>query len=567
MSSPTAREFNRAIAVSSSTRSTIGVVWETERDHQSTCDSGNSLLPPIENGAGRLPTQAALSAQRENLWLRLAQQIRNAPLDVDASLAMAVREVRQLLDIDRCHFLWGWTAAADLKTGEESAVLAVTHEDKPDHLASLLGDCLPEHRASLWPYLISYEVLQVEDWMQTPIADPSLRVVLQAWGMRSQLLVPVETRSGHFGAMVCGHSQPRCWRADELRLLQAITTQLAIAMDQVELHAQTRAAATAAQTQAQQLAATLADLQRTQLQLIQSEKMSSLGHLVAGIAHEINNPINFIHGNLSYANSYFEALKQLIRQYQHYYSEPVPTLKAYIEEIDLEFVLDDFSKLLSSMQMGTERIREIVLSLRNFARLDEAVLKPVDLHEGINSTLLILQGRLKPKGAWTGIQVQKQFGDLPLVECHASQINQVFMNLLSNAIDALSDRPDPRSITITTAVGKSTIVPDRDVVTIMIQDNGCGMPEAVRQRIFDPFFTTKPVGKGTGLGLSISYQIIVEKHQGWIGCDSIEGKGTTFTIELPLKAVQDYEKTGKGETQCQTTAGHGTTRWQLGGLP
>lgn len=537
----------------------IGVDQDVHQEQQRAYCTSDGPRPSMANGTGRLSTRVDFMARRENLWLRLAQQIQNAPLDVDASLAMAVREVRQLLDIDRCHFLWGWAAAADLKTGGESAVLAVTHEDKRDHLASLLGDCLPEHRASLWPYLISYEVLQIEDWMQTPIADPSLRAVLQAWGMRAQLLVPVETRSGHFGAMVCGHNQPRCWGADELRLLQAITTQLAIAMDQVELHAQTRAAATAAQTQAQQLAATLADLQRTQLQLIQSEKMSSLGHLVAGIAHEINNPINFIHGNLSYANSYFEALQQLIRQYQHYYSEPVPALKAYIEEIDLEFVLDDFAKLLSSMQMGTKRIREIVLSLRNFARLDEAVLKPVDLHEGINSTLLILQGRLKPKGAWTGIQVQKHFGALPLVECHASQINQVFMNVLSNAIDALSDRPDPRLITITTAVGKSTIIPDRDVVMITIQDNGCGMPEAVRQRIFDPFFTTKPVGKGTGLGLSISYQVIVEKHQGWIGCDSTLGKGTTFTIELPLKPVQDYEKTGKGETQCQTTAGHGTT--------
>lgn len=557
MSSPTVRETVRQFNLSMvpNKLGAIGVDQDVDQDQQKAYCTSDCPLPSMANGSGRLSARVDFMAQRENLWLRLAQQIRNAPLDVDASLAMAVREVRQLLGIDRCHFLWGWTAAADLKTGGESAVLAVTHEDKQDHLASLLGDCLPEHRASLWPYLISYEVLQVEDWMQTPIADPSLQAVLQAWGMRAQLLVPVETRSGHFGAMVCGHSQPRCWRADELRLLQAITTQLAIAMDQVELHAQTRAAATAAQTQAQQLAATLADLQRTQLQLIQSEKMSSLGHLVAGIAHEINNPINFIHGNLNYANSYFEALQQLIRQYQHHYSEPAPALKAYIEEIDLEFVLDDFAKLLSSMQMGTARIREIVLSLRNFARLDEAVLKPVALHEGIDSTLLILQGRLKPKGAWTGIQVQKHFGHLPLVECHASQINQVFMNLLSNAIDALSDRPDPRWITITTAVGKSTIIPDRDVVMITIQDNGCGMPEAVRQRIFDPFFTTKPVGKGTGLGLSISYQIIVEKHQGWIGCNSTLGKGTTFTIELPIKPVQDYEKTGKGETQCQTTTG------------
>lgn len=485
--------------------------------------------------AAQSPSLADLMARRENLLLRLSQQIRNAPLDIDTSLAVAVREVRQLFNLDRCYFLWGWATTTDTADAHlPHGVLAVTHEDKREELASLVGECSPAHIVSLWPYLTHYQVLQITDLNQTAGLAPGLQEVLRSWGMTAQLLVPVETRSGQLGAIVCGHNHAHYWQADELRLLQAITTQLAIAMDQAELHAQTRAAATAAQTHAQQLTETLENLRNTQLQLIQSEKMSSLGHLVAGIAHEVNNPINFINGNLTHANSYFHALQQLIKAYQHYYPTPPQELQAYIEEIDLEFVLDDFSKLLSSMQIGTERIREIVLSLRNFSRLDEAELKPVDLHDGIDSTLLILQGRLKPKGAWSGIQIQKDYGDLPKVECHASQINQVLMNLLSNAIDALGDRPAPRWIKITTQLGVAAAMPTCEVVKITIQDNGPGIPESVRQRIFDPFFTTKPVGQGTGLGLSISYQIVVEKHQGWIRCDSNVGEGTTFTIEIPV---------------------------------
>ncbi|WP_448574257.1 sensor histidine kinase [Trichothermofontia sp.] len=359
-------------------------------------------------------TLVDLMARRENLLLRLSQQIRNAPLDIDTSLAVAVREVRQLFNLDRCYFLWGWATTTDAAdTPPPHGVLAVTHEDKHEELASLVGECSPAQIASLWPYLTQYQVLQVTDLAQATTLEPGLQAVLRTWGMTAQLLVPIETRSGQLGAIVCGHSYPHHWQADELRLLQAITTQLAIAMDQVELHAQTRAAATAAQTHAQQLTETLENLRKTQLQLIQSEKMSSLGHLVAGIAHEINNPINFINGNLTHANSYFHALQQLIQAYQHHYPTPAPELQAYIEAIDLEFVLDDFSKLLSSMQIGTERIREIVLSLRNFSRLDEAELKPVDLHDGIDSTLLILQGQLKPKGAWGEFSSRKTMASCP----------------------------------------------------------------------------------------------------------------------------------------------------------
>jgi len=481
-------------------------------------------------------TQEKLLDRREVLLFRLANQIRNS-LDIDTILDVAVHEIRQLLGIDRCHFLWCWTTSdADLQATPPQGLLAITHEDKREELASLIGECSAEQMAVLWPYITNFQLLRVEDLEQDSSLEAQVKALLLDWGMTAQLLLPVETRSGQMGAIVCSQvSGPRAWRDSEIQLLQAVTTQLAIAIDQAELYAQTRAAATAAQTQAQQLSEALGYLRKTQAQLIQSEKMSSLGHLVAGIAHEINNPVNFISGNLTHASDYFQDLHHLIELYQKYYPEPVPEVQTYVEEIDLEFLLDDLAKLLNSMHVGTERIRQIVLSLRNFSRLDEAEVKPVNLHDGIDSTLLILQGRLKPKGTWTGIEIQKNYGNLPLIECYASQLNQVFMNLLSNAIDALTDRPEPRQITITTDVDLAEADAQTKVAKITIQDNGAGMPENVRQQIFDPFFTTKPVGQGTGLGLSISYQIVVEKHHGWISCASQSGEGTTFTIEIPVK--------------------------------
>src|SRR6478672_3300458 len=293
--------------------------------------------------------------------------------------------------------------------------------------------------------------------------------------------------------------------------------------------------------QAQQLKQAVQDLKKTQAQLIQTEKMSGLGQMVAGVAHEINNPVNFIHGNITYANTYIRDLLHLVHLYQQYYPHPIADIQAYSEEVDLEFLIEDLPKLFSSMKVGTERIREIVLSLRNFSRLDEAEMKPVDIHEGIDSTLLILQNRLKAKPNHADIKVIQKYGKLPLVECYAGQLNQVFMNILNNAIDALdsyngyhSDEAIAvhyREITI------HTDIQDSHSVIVRIADNGSGMTEDVRKRLFDPFFTTKEVGKGTGLGLSISYQIVVEKHGGTITCNSELGKGTEFVIQVPIRSV------------------------------
>ena len=292
---------------------------------------------------------------------------------------------------------------------------------------------------------------------------------------------------------------------------------------------------------ARDLESALRSLRSTQTQLIQTEKMSSLGQLVAGIAHEINNPVNFIHANIDYLNQYTKQLLDLVSLYEQEYPEPNSKIVDRIQEIDLDFMAEDLRKVVGSMQVGTERIRQIVLSLRNFSRLDESAMKPVDIHAGIESTLLILQHRLKSRDSRPEIEVIKEFGKLPLVECYASQLNQVFMNIIANGIDAIEERYQklsvPRSDTHSGRIAICTRVTAQNTVMVEISDNGTGMPQGIVDRIFNPFFTTKAVGKGTGLGMSIAHSIVVEKHNGKIECISSIGCGTTFQIEIPIDKV------------------------------
>lgn len=284
-------------------------------------------------------------------------------------------------------------------------------------------------------------------------------------------------------------------------------------------------------------------LKQAQLQLVQSEKMSSLGQMLAGVAHEINNPVNYVYGNLKPARDYVEELTELIELYQQHYPRPAPEIQNYIEEVDLDFLQEDLAKLLDSLEMGATRIRELVLSLRNFSRLDDSEKKAVDIHVGIESTLVILNGRLKGTAETSKINVIRDYGTLPLVPCHSSQLNQVIMNIVGNAIDAFEEcagegsTPQAAAPLAGEALSK-TIKISTEVregwARIAIADNGPGMEQETIDKLFDPFFTTKPMGKGTGLGLAISQQIITEKHGGRLSCQSTPGMGSEFVIALPL---------------------------------
>ena len=502
-------------------------------------------------------------AQQKELLNSLASQIRQS-LDLNTILETAVKEIRSLLQIDRCHFIWCLSPLLDQPR------LNISHEAQNRDLPSLLEEINNQAIDLLKDKIIQLEIIRLDDIKHDRKLKPEIVKLFKKFHINACLLLPLITRSGQMGAILCSHSSQRPWSDTELDLLQEVIDQLAIAIDQAELYAQTRAAAAAAQAQAQHLASTLHELRSTQAQLIQSEKMSSLGQMVAGVAHEINNPVTFIAGNIEHASNYFQDLLNLLLLYQKYYPYPETEINTAIENIDLEFLQEDLPKVLSSMHIGAKRISQIVLSLRNFSRLDEANKKPVDIHEGIENTLLILQHRLKGEPAISGlscphpgIQIIKEYGNLPQVECYAGQLNQVFMNIISNAIDALEEaieqgyflknyQPLPEEINhynyesaiITNPVSTTsdrlptirinTQVTDNKYITIRIADNGLGMTEDIKNQLFDPFFTTKPVGKGTGLGMAISYQIVVEKHKGQIQCFSEPEQGAEFTIDIPI---------------------------------
>jgi signal transduction histidine kinase len=310
---------------------------------------------------------------------------------------------------------------------------------------------------------------------------------------------------------------------DEIGLLARIFNQMADSLDSAYLNLEHKVS-----ERTQELTQALQQLKSTQAQLVQAEKMSSLGELVAGLAHEINNPISFIHGNVNHAKSYFQTVLGLLDRYQQTCPDVPPDIQVVLDESDLPFIRADMQKLLSSMQTGSERIRDIVISLRNFSRLDESDCKAVNLHEGIENTLMILQHRLHARSHQPDIRIVKNYGQLPLVTCYPSQLNQAILNLLNNAIDALQQEEITHpTLTISTQATTATAI-------MTIADNGPGITETIQDRVFDPFFTTKPLGQGTGMGLAISYQIIVEKHRGQLTCRSTPGQGTEMIIEIPI---------------------------------
>lgn len=464
-----------------------------------------------------------LRKREELLKRRLSSQIRNS-LELDQILTIAVEEVRNLLHIDCCEFLF-----LDKRLPSKSYLACAT---------SLSTTFAQRDNIRLFEIveelLAKKNLLKLEDISQT--GNPTLGKL----GLKSLLAIPVgvyghEKTTQRKGIIICQeYRQYKNWAEQDIELLEIVVEQLAIAIEQATLYENSLQATAHAQAQAQQLEKAIKELKETQAQLIQTEKMSTLGQLVAGIAHEINNPVSFICGNLDYAKEYVEKLLQLIELQQKYQRESHQEINDYVEEIELEFLREDLPKTLNSMELGAERIRKLVLSLRNFSRRNQSHMQEVNLHDGLDSTLVILSNRIKSQGPRPKIEIIKEYGDIPLVKCYPSEINQVFMNILGNAIDALEESWQKGEVAFS---GSLTIkiyteLRESNAVIIKIFDNGSGISPHTQNHLFDPFFTTKPIGKGTGLGLSISRSIVVDKHGGKLECRSTPGQGTEFRIEL-----------------------------------
>jgi len=351
------------------------------------------------------------------------------------------------------------------------------------------------------------------------------------YGLKSYLGQAVRRGDDYVGSVCVVYTEPIAPTKADCKLIGIIAGAIGVEEERA-------ASAKRDRQKSQELQTALHNLQQTQMQLVQTEKMSSLGQVLAGIAHEINNPVGFVAGNLCHVRDYVLDLLDIVQVYREEYPNPPAKIQKQAEDIDIEFLAEDLPKLLNSMHTGCDRIVEIIQTLRNFSRADEAKIKSADIHEGLDSTLLMLNSRLKAKANWQGIEVIKKYGELPQIECHPGLLNQVFMNVLANAMDALEESSSQSKNTADSTFPTITIQTetiDNKSICIRIQDNGPGIPEDNIVRLFDPFYTTKPVGKGTGLGLSISHQIVVEKHNGKLQCFSQPGKGTEFIIEIPIR--------------------------------
>ncbi|MHC5778101.1 GAF domain-containing sensor histidine kinase [Nostoc sp.] len=500
-----------------------GELWGLLCIHQ--CNAPRDWQPSEIEFASQIAQQLGVALKQDSYLKQVQMQVvqlaeateREKSMERQELLAATIDKIRQSLDI-KTIFITTTQSVRELLKVERVAIYRFNSDWSGKFVADSFKD----------------------GWKPVTQAQPMIRETFEDTDddnelPRNETFVPIREGEKLWGLLVAyQNSQPRYWKEEEINLLAQVGVQFGIAIQQAELLEQTK-------RQTLELTQALQELKQTQTRLIQGEKMAGLGQLLAGVAHEINNPISFIFGNLIHLNEYTQELLNVVELYRQN-SSLLPTVQQQIDKTDLDFLMEDLPKTLESMKVGTERICEIVLSLRNFSRTDEVELKPVDIHEGLDSTLLILGHRLKNNKKRPAIEIVKEYGSLPLLECYPAQLNQVFMNLLSNSIDALEEKfktiqenylnLSQRCPIIPLTIWISTQAVNNQIV-IRIADNGLGIPEEVRSHIFDPFFTTKGIGKGTGLGLSISYQIVVEKHHGQIKCSSKPGEGTEFLIEIP----------------------------------
>ncbi|WP_313931878.1 MULTISPECIES: GAF domain-containing protein [Nostoc] len=496
-----------------------GELWGLLCIHQ--CNAPRQWQPSEIEFATQIAEQLGVALKQDSYFKQVQMQAvqlaeateREKAMERQELLAATIDKIRQSLDIQTI-FRTTTQAVRELLEVERVAI----YRFNSDWSGKFVADSFKDG----WKPVIQTQPLILQTFEDTD-DDNELP--------RNETFVPIRQGEKLWGLLVAyQNSQPRYWKDEEINLLAQVGVQLGIAIQQAELLEQTK-------RQTSELTQALQELKQTQSRLIQGEKMAGLGQLLAGVAHEINNPINFIFGNLIHLKEYTQELLEVAKFYRQ-----LPDVQNKIEKTDLDFIIEDLPKTVDSMQIGAERIHEIVLSLRNFSRTDEAELRAVDVHEGLNSTLLILGHRLKSNSDRPAIEVIKEYSTLPLLECYPAQLNQVFMNLLSNSVDALEEKfkaiqqkyldSKEKRPRIPLTIWISTQIVNQQVL-IRIADNGLGMPEEVRSHIFDPFFTTKEPGKGTGLGLSISYQIVVEKHHGEIKCLSKPGEGTEFLIKIP----------------------------------
>lgn len=476
----------------------------------------------------RIEAQEQLEAllNRAQLLNALSHKVRQS-LELDQIIETAIEEIFNELNLDICTFG---------RYGEEDGhpYVEIVQEKRKPSCKSWLEVYDATHYPKYHQALLTTNQVFTFN-LQNPGEDCDQRIYefCESMGVNLYLMLPIRT-SEQLACLEMGRiDSSQEWRRDEIELLESLGLQIAIAIQQAHLY-QT------AQQRSAELQVAYRDLQEAQVQLVQAEKMSSLGQLVAGIAHEINNPVSFIYGNLEPLEEYVAGLLEIIQTYQETYPEPPIELRELMEDLDLSFMAEDLPKMVNSMRNGADRIRDIVKSLRTFSRLDEADLKATDLHENLDSTLMILQNQLNGRAGKPKIEVIKNYGDLPLVKCYIGLLNQVFMNLLVNAIKAIEDRQNTEVNSSYQGVITITTIPkEAGEVVISVQDNGVGMSERVKAKIFEPFFTTKPIGSGTGMGLPTSHQIVTKYHQGELYCDSKLGCGTTFFIKLPpLKSVK-----------------------------